>query len=253
LDSFLEFITSEDFKYIAAIVIGGLISWYISKHFFFKRAPTKLSLAKRQKTTNYGDYRNLALENEEIVINHEIFGTWVTKSDGTVTDRNNRLMWIRAPWGTTWDGTHFVGEPIKMSWYDATHLFGKGSYIKGTGASLKPKQIENTANTKKYTKGTCTASFAGHSNWRLPSAFELNTLGFYTSEKVSEAYSRSSLEAPTLLREQLFPGLGKASENYFLWSADEAGSACAWAADGSWPLGDFRYKAKFFVLLVRSI
>ena len=63
--------------------------------------------------------------------------------DGTVTHRITGLTWMRCAMGMTWTGTSCTGTAATYTWDQATKL---------------------------------TTSFAGKSDWRLPSIAELNTL-----------------------------------------------------------------------------
>lgn len=249
MDTLIELIATEEFKWFAPIVIGAVVSWYISKHFFFKKEPSKIQLARKQKTTDFGNHRIAQLESPDEVINHSLFGKLTIKGNGTWTDEKNRLMWIQAPWGMDWNGQHFAGNPIKLDWYTATELFGRGGYMKGLGANLIVDNSSEAAKVK-YTKGSCRVKFASSESWRLPTAMEMNTIGFY--KKDDTLYDSSSSEESKKLREHLFPSLATLTEKYFLWTANEAGSNTAWAVDGVWPPGDFKYSQEFFILFVRS-
>ncbi len=46
--------------------------------------------------------------------------------EGSVTDRQTRLVWQRCVLGQTWDGETCVGEPQRMTWADAAARFGQG-------------------------------------------------------------------------------------------------------------------------------
>lgn len=115
---------------------------------------------KSQFFTKYpwgGSFRKIGEEREVV---------WTNNGDGTATDPDNRLMWIRAPWGMTWDGKTFSGDPIPISWFEATRMFGKGlSYINGSSVdidcNLNPDERAATAKEFGYHRGCCTVDFAG--------------------------------------------------------------------------------------------
>lgn len=67
---------------------------------------------------------------------------------------------------------------------------------------------------EKYKKGKATVLFAGYTDWRLPTAYELNTLGFIN--KIDGDYEYSYAKKSWDLRERLFPNLKK-NTAYQLW------------------------------------
>lgn len=68
--------------------------------------------------------------------------TFTDNGDGTITDRNTNLMWMRCSWGQTWTGDTCSGSASTLSRYAQT----------------------------------LTASFAGYSNWRVPLLDELRSI-----------------------------------------------------------------------------
>jgi hypothetical protein len=42
--------------------------------------------------------------------------------DGTVTDKQSRLMWLRCPLGQQWSGDHCAGEAQRLSWPAAANI-----------------------------------------------------------------------------------------------------------------------------------
>jgi len=72
---------------------------------------------------------------------------YIVYPNGTVLDTETKLMWMRCSVGQTWDGKTCQGEAKRFEWEEAKQQ---------------------------------TASFAGYSDWRIPSVKELRTL-FYCS------------------------------------------------------------------------
>ncbi|OIQ23862.1 DUF1566 domain-containing protein [Lacinutrix sp. MedPE-SW] len=249
MDEIYKIITSSAFSIIAPLILGVLASWYISKHFFYKKQPSVLQLAKRLKNTNFGNYYNLTQEITIRVLETKYFGKWHIKSNGTITDTKHNLCWIRAPWGTIWNGNAFEGKPIAVNWRDASSLFGEGiyrEYYKNT------KEINELDISKKnYKKGNCTVTFANNSNWRLPTSLELETLHYKNAIEVNnrDEYSNALLA----LKTELFPGFKLNPKNFNVWSADQAGSNCAWISNELYCQSDEKISSNFFVLFVRSI
>ncbi len=67
---------------------------------------------------------------QERILKREV--VWTNNGDGTATDPDRKLMWIRGAWGMIWDGKACVGDPIRVSWLEATHLFGLGTLVSQT-------------------------------------------------------------------------------------------------------------------------
>ncbi len=70
---------------------------------------------------------------------------FIPQNDGTVIDKRTGLMWLQCTVGLKWNGKNCEGEETKLHWQEA-------------------KQQKVT--------------FAGYSDWRLPTRFELETLVF---------------------------------------------------------------------------
>ncbi|MEB4592625.1 DUF1566 domain-containing protein [Candidatus Thiothrix sp. Deng01] len=81
---------------------------------------------------------------EEGKRNGLVAGRYMIHNNGTVTDTETGLMWKRCSEGQT--GVDCGGEPATYTWDDAMSKFGKG------------------------------VSFAGYSDWRMPTIDELKTL-----------------------------------------------------------------------------
>ncbi|MCG8427505.1 MAG: DUF1566 domain-containing protein [Chromatiales bacterium] len=76
------------------------------------------------------------------------FGAMVALSDGTVSDNNTGLVWMRCAMGQVWDGMTCTGQPNYYTWSDANLL---------------------------------AANFAGQDDWRLPTIQELQSIVDYTT------------------------------------------------------------------------
>jgi len=111
----------------------------------------------------------------------------VNSEDGTVVDVVKKLQWMRCTEGQTWDGKTCTGKGIRVNW----------------------KEVQSRA----------LKSFAGHSDWRLPTAEELKTLVFCSSGKPklwndTGGDCDKSSQAPTIPRD-VFPN----TINGFYWTS----------------------------------
>lgn len=133
--------------------------------------PSLVDSAARNGTTGFGTSR----EKSEP---QELTERWTVNGDGTVSDRKYGLTWIQGAWGTTWNGNTFIGSPEPISWKVATRLFGKGvfAYSSRQNGPYGPEEWEDSHVRNGYHRGKCTVNFAGHTDWRLPTAFEAATL-----------------------------------------------------------------------------
>jgi hypothetical protein len=254
MQAVLDYFQSLDSFSVFSLLIGMLVSWYISKHFFLKKKPSLIQDAKRHKTTNFGSYRNVAKETESTTVNSEYFGSWAINANGTVTDNINKLTWIRAPWGTIWDGTDFVGNPIAIKWRDASDLFGKGIFIKNPFPVLRLTQ-RPTNFKENYIIGSCKVLFAGYDTWRLPTAAELDTLQFNISHELNYDLSKLYAKERSNLKSKLFPFLTAFTKQdilkYKLWTADMADVHSAWSHHGT-TLDDTKIDELCYVLFVKD-
>ena len=155
-----------------------------------------------------------------------INGRYRDNGDGTVTDTQTNLQWMRCALGQSWDGSSCVGEATGLQWEAAQQA------------------AKNCA-------------FAEQRDWRLPTIKELETLVYCSSGKRSAKDSNGkggacegSFERPTIDR-QAFPNC---PSSYF-WS----GTAYAPNPAGAWGVGFYDgYPYAFFqsysnhVRLVRS-
>ena len=113
--------------------------------------------------------------------------TYADNGDGTVTDPTTGLIWMRCAMGQVWDGTTCTGTA-------STYTFDQANALTGT------------------------TTFAGHSDWRLPSIDELKTL------------IDQSIDHPTI-DQQAFPATPSVHFETST-SVDEWGG-CAWVVDFS--------------------
>lgn len=220
---------------------------------FIETPETKLKRAHTLNVTDFEIYQNKWHRLRDLEIATPL-GTFIRHNDGTFTDMTNKIMWIQAYWGLSYNGKSFIGEGIKLSWHDATKLFGYGGTIPHP-AGLRKEHIV-TFGSSEYEPGICQVSFGGHSDWRLPTAAEILTLGFcvtnshwgsYPGKYVG--YHHPADTKAQQLREMLFPDCPGA--NYGAWSANDNGYY-AWLSDGHETLGDYKKEQKFAVLFVRS-
>ncbi|MGP0594310.1 Lcl domain-containing protein [Nitrospira sp. T9] len=128
--------------------------------------------ARESRRTGFGNEENLANSNPPKQCEN-----WIIHGDGTATDEHSGLMWIQAPWGKKWTGNSFTGDAIKLTWPEATELFGKGCRgshdTQKNMAHLTEKNFADTDYVHGYRHGYCTVHFAGYTDWRLPTANEL--------------------------------------------------------------------------------
>lgn len=71
------------------------------------------------------------------------FIPFADNKDGTATDQNTGLTWMRCSYGQEWNGASCKGHPKELTWHEAINIKFK---------------------------------FAGHDDWRLPSISEMLTL-----------------------------------------------------------------------------
>lgn len=179
----------------------------------------KLELAKQQEEASYKEAIDLegiaaylklypaGRHSAEVKTKREqlrlIADRWYDNLDGTITDRKTKLIWMRCSIGQIWSDGSCVGELKKFNW---------------------PEIIS-------YTQGV---TFAGHSDWRVPTVRELFSLVVCSTEyglwSVDIKDGRSALPAgcvgshatPTI-DERAFPNTPR--DTYWSSSAD---------ADNAW-------------------
>lgn len=126
---------------------------------------------------------------------------YTDNGDGTVTDTKTKLMWKQCSEGQS--GKDCSGEAAKYKWDDAMSKFGKG------------------------------VSFAGHSDWRMPTMEELPTLVYCSNGTQHEEardemcggkdYKAGEYQKPTI-NQKVFPNTNKDS----YWSSTEKDASDAW-------------------------
>lgn len=131
---------------------------------------------------------------------------YVLHPNGTATDVVTSLVWMRCQVGQTWNGTGCIGQPTSYAWIYASALSG-------------------------------TVTFAGESDWRLPTIRELESLIGRTKYSYY-AFNRNVFD-------QVFA----------LWSATEWPNLANDAVWIAWQTGEVTYTSKtlqYPVLMVRG-
>ena len=237
---------------IIPLLVSVIATWFAAHYYANSSLDVKVRQARRYRRTGFGEVSNPSGQETVIERIDTPIGTFTINGDGTVTDRKNQLMWIQARWGLTWDGEKFTGEVVKLNWWDATELFGKGIQLGPPVGRLFEDHLMQSRIENGYQKGKCITTFAGYSDWHLPTAYEIDTLGFYDPSGKLEDYEFPGSKLPKTLRKRLFPNLAEANGKYWLWCANEQDVGMAWAIDGTFPPGDFAAKSQYHVLFVRS-
>ncbi len=212
-----------------------------------------LKAARIMHTADFGTYSDESTELKDTKIETPV-GTFIRHRDGTYSDLTNNLMWIQAPWGTKWNGNKFTGEPIKLDWNSAIELFGYGG-MQTKATNLKKEDIDAHAHgSQKYKRGSCMVTFAGHSDWRLPTSKEILTLSLYDKEEhfQDSGYHYFSDSKTKELRKQLFPDFHDFPDFPNLWCANDNGRY-GWQSGGGDSLGDEQKNTKRTVVFVRSL
>ena len=107
------------------------------------------------------------------------FGDWLIQED-TVIDLQNGLMWPRLPLGEVTIG---CGKIVEESWASMTKKYGRGVRVDDSGYEygLYNQVIQaRPASTyeRGYTPGQERVTYAGFSDWRLPTLDKAATLTF---------------------------------------------------------------------------
>ena len=155
-----------------------------------------------------------------------IAGRYLDNGDSTVTDTQTKLMWKQCSEGQS--GSSCSGKAATYKWDDAMSRFGNR------------------------------VSFAGHSDWRMPTKDELKTLVYCSSgiptplpdEKWCGGEDKKGFQQPTI-NQQAFPNTS--SEEFWSSSPFAYDSKGAWLVDFSLSIGHEAHKDNAFqVRLVRS-
>ncbi len=117
--------------------------------------------------------------------------TYSDNGDGTVTDPTTGLTWMRCSMGQMWDGTTCTGTASTYTWDQANALTG-------------------------------VVTFAGLSDWRLPSLDELRSLIDYT-QATSPATNQTLFPASPIFG--FWSGSRYASNSYFAWGVSSGGAS----------------------------
>lgn len=148
-------------------------------------------------------------------------GQYRINGDGTVTDTKTGLMWKRCSEGQS--GDTCSGEAAKYKWDDAMSKFRSG------------------------------VSFAGYSDWRMPTREELRTLVYCSNGTPQEtAWDKrcgkdGEYQYPTI-NQTAFP-----NTRSFYWSSTEKDASYAWLVDFYGGYGYWNYRVDDdAVRLVRS-
>ncbi len=250
MEQIIEFFQSKTFLYVFPIILGIIASWYISKYFASKKT-SQLQFAMKSKQTDFGNNHSLTKKTTITTVGNDVFGSWEIHSNGTVKDTVNKLTWIQAPWGTEWNGEEFIGEPMAMTWRNASDLFGASDYV-AIYSKIRPADLVNTPSKGTYRKGRCTVNFAGKEDWRLPTAFELATLLMDVPDISDWDEEKRLKQEGVQIRKQLFPGLEYAPDKFTVWTANTASIGCAWIYAKLESFDDHQTHLKYPVLFVRN-
>ncbi len=81
---------------------------------------------------------------------------FIDNQNGTLTDKETGLMWMRCSLGQKWTGNTCQGDPIKSNWTNASELASKHTFV-------------------------------GHQDWRVPTIDELSTIVFCSTGRTEMA------------------------------------------------------------------
>jgi len=127
---------------------GTLPSGYWSSSQSQDPDTTQYALSVFFKNGNHGNANMLYGRYVRLVRGGHFFGSLMDNGDGTVTDKNTELTWMQCSVGQTWDGSTCSGTATTHQWDQATAL---------------------------------ATDYAGHSDWRLPTLQELQSIVDYTT------------------------------------------------------------------------
>jgi hypothetical protein len=216
-------------------------------------------LAKHEGRADFGDPEGRPVQLNAPFSLVTARGTFRSNGDGTITHLESGVMFIGGPWGAEFINGQFQGDAIKLNWYDATKLFGRGVDAPVSSSILVGEKLDAAARSSGYTTGRTTVRFAGYGDWSLPTADELDLLGmyrkragYYLDNHPLDDWSGDGISTISCaVRARLFPWFH--DHPAWIWSATGVSGGLAWATDGRWPLGDHhKHLAAAGIFLVRS-
>ncbi|MGL0931105.1 DUF1566 domain-containing protein [Vibrio vulnificus] len=162
-----------------------------------------------------------------------IDGRYRDNGNGTITDSKTNLTWMRCSLGQQWTGTTCAGVAMEMNWNDALR----------TAMSF---------------------SYAGHSDWRVPTVDELDTLVYCSKGRKPSARPNGKLVSDTdglclgeyyqrpTINIRAFPNMP--ANSYWSSSPNADYSSNAWGVYFGNGLVDYGYKYDYglHVRLVRA-
>ncbi len=152
---------------------------------------------------------------------------FIPQGDGTVIDKRTGLQWMRCTLGQTWTGKTCEGKPYKYT--------------------LKQAMKERS-------------NFAGYSDWRLPTIWELETLVYCSSGKFNPRAKKGKdlnsckgdYQTPTIVT-SAFPNVEPRYSPYWSSSPSSYYDDYSWVISFYYGDGYTNYKAyAHYVLLVRG-
>lgn len=149
-------------------------------------------------------------------------GQYRINGDGTVTDTKTSLMWKQCSEGQSGDSCS--GEAAKYKWNDAMSKFGSG------------------------------VSFAGRSDWRMPTKEELSSLVYCRIGRAQEeAWARSCGRDGEYHGPAINPIAFPNTANWRYWSSTEEDASSSWFVSFNIVYDDWGYRnIAYHVRLVRS-
>lgn len=163
-----------------------------------------------------------------------IDGRYRDNGNGTITDSKTNLTWMRCSLGQQWTGTTCAGVAMEMNWNDAL-------------------------------KTAMSYSYAGHSDWRVPTVDELDTLVYCSKGRKPSARPNGenvrdtngeclgdNYQRPTI-NIRAFPNTPDSLSFYWSSSPNASFSFSAWGVGFSYGSVDYGHKdSTYRVRLVRA-